>query len=99
MENKEGVGTGSNKCDHSDDSGSCVVTSDSGSKLDCPAEVMKDDDNDIYGKSESDELCPLKRRKTEENCGPDEAQNEENRGPKESKNEGPSSLVVVAVDD
>jgi len=79
LENKEGVDTGSNKYDHSDDSGSCVVTSDSGSKLDCPAEDRK---------SKSDELCPLKRRKTKENCGP-----------KESENEGPSSTIVVAVDD
>ncbi|XP_047168574.1 tRNA-dihydrouridine(47) synthase [NAD(P)(+)]-like isoform X1 [Vigna umbellata] len=94
LENKEGVDTGSNKCDHSDDSGSCVVTSDSGSKLDCPAEVMKDGENDIDGKSESDELCPLKRRKTEENCGPEEAQNEENCGPKESKNEGVTEKIV-----
>lgn len=99
MENKEGVDTGSNKCDHSDDSGSCVVTSDSGSKLECPAEVMKEDDNGIDGKCESDELCPLKRRKTEENCSPKEAANEENCGPMEAENEGHSSTVVVAVYD
>ncbi|TKY75455.1 tRNA-dihydrouridine(47) synthase of NAD(P)(+) [Spatholobus suberectus] len=37
---------------------------------------MKDDDNDIDGKSESDVLCPQKRRKTEENYGPNEAENE-----------------------
>ncbi|RDX71542.1 tRNA-dihydrouridine(47) synthase [NAD(P)(+)]-like protein, partial [Mucuna pruriens] len=76
MENKDGGDTGSNKCDHSDDSGSCVVTSDSGSKLECPAEVMNDDDNDIDGNSESDVLCPQKRRKTAENDGPKEAENE-----------------------
>ncbi|KAK7409786.1 hypothetical protein VNO78_00101 [Psophocarpus tetragonolobus] len=76
LENKDGDNTGSNKCDHSDDSGSCVVTSDSGSKLECPAEVMIDDDNDIDEKSESDVLCPQKRRKTAESCDPKEAENE-----------------------
>lgn len=77
MENKDGDDAGSIKCDHhSDDSGSCVVTSDSGSKLECSAEVIKDDDNDIDGKSVSDVLCPQKRRKTEENDGPNEAENE-----------------------
>lgn len=76
FENKNGGNTGPNKCDQSDDSGSCVVTSDSGSKLECPAEVMKDDDNDIDKKSDSDVLCPQKRRKTEENNGPKEAENE-----------------------
>ncbi|ESW07905.1 hypothetical protein PHAVU_009G002300 [Phaseolus vulgaris] len=94
LENKEGVDTGSNKCDHSDDSGSCVVTSDSGSKLECPAEVMKDDDNGIDGKCESDERCPLKRRKTEENCSPKEAANEENCGPMEAENEGVTEKIV-----
>ncbi|CAJ1973020.1 unnamed protein product [Sphenostylis stenocarpa] len=73
LENKDGVDAGSNKCDQSDGSGSCVV--------------RKDDDNDRDGKSESDELCPLKRRKTEECCNPKEAENEENCGPKEAENE------------
>lgn len=48
MENKDGGDTGSNKCDHYDYSGSCVVTSDSFSKLGCPKVVMKDDDNDKW---------------------------------------------------
>ncbi|KAK7352061.1 hypothetical protein VNO80_17477 [Phaseolus coccineus] len=93
LENKEGVDTGSNKCDHSVDSGSCVVTSDSGSKLECPAEVMKDDDNGIDGKCESDELC-LKRRKNEENCGSKEAAYEENCGPMKAENEGVTEKIV-----
>ncbi|RZC14382.1 tRNA-dihydrouridine(47) synthase [NAD(P)(+)]-like isoform C [Glycine soja] len=76
LENKDEGDTGSNKCDHSDYSGSCVVTSDSCCKLECPEEVMKDDDNDIDGKSESDVLCPQKRRKIAENCGPMDAENE-----------------------
>ncbi|KAG2400832.1 tRNA-dihydrouridine(47) synthase [Vigna angularis] len=65
LENKEGVDTGSNKCDHSDDSGSCVVTSDSGSKLDCPAERRKTEEN-----------CGPEEAQNEENCGPKESKNE-----------------------
>ncbi|KAJ1386326.1 Zinc finger, CCCH-type [Sesbania bispinosa] len=74
LEDKDGGGTGSNKCDQTDDNASCVVMPDSGSKLECSAEVIKDDDFD--GKSEPDVLCPQKRRKTEENDGPEETDNE-----------------------
>ncbi|KAL2346076.1 hypothetical protein Fmac_000076 [Flemingia macrophylla] len=75
FENKDGDDTGPNKCDQSYESGSCV-TSDSGSKLECPAEVIQDGDNDIDEKSESDVLCLQKRRKIEENHGPKEAEDE-----------------------
>ncbi|XP_027353940.1 tRNA-dihydrouridine(47) synthase [NAD(P)(+)]-like isoform X2 [Abrus precatorius] len=74
LESKDGDDSGSNKCIQSDDSGSCVVTSESGPKLECPAEAIKDDD--IDGNFKSDVLCPQKRRKTTENCGPHETENE-----------------------
>ncbi|XP_061368368.1 tRNA-dihydrouridine(47) synthase [NAD(P)(+)]-like [Gastrolobium bilobum] len=75
LENKDGGNTVSNKSDHSEDNGSCVVTSDSGSKLECSAEVIKDDESD--GKCESNALCPQKRRKTAENYGSGETENED----------------------
>ncbi|KAK7351897.1 hypothetical protein VNO77_11657 [Canavalia gladiata] len=74
LENKDTGNTGLNKCNHSDDSGACVVMSDLGSKLDCSTEIVNDDD--IDGKSESDVLCPQKRRKTAEHDCPKEAENE-----------------------
>ncbi|WJX42486.1 tRNA-dihydrouridine(47) synthase [NAD(P)(+)] [Trifolium repens] len=62
LENNDGV----DKCHLSDDDGSCGVDADPGSKLECSAEVKKDDG--ITRELESDIICPLKRRKTEENC-------------------------------
>ncbi|KAK7310590.1 hypothetical protein RJT34_08184 [Clitoria ternatea] len=69
LKNKDGSNPGSIKCDPSEDGVSCIVNSDSGPKLECSAEGnIKDDDKDV--KSECDELCPPKKRKTEENSGP-----------------------------
>ena len=70
LENKDGDNTASNKCDRSEDNGSCEVTSDTGSKLE---ETIKDEDDDR--KFDSDELCPQKRRKTAENYDPAESEN------------------------
>ncbi|XP_027190841.1 tRNA-dihydrouridine(47) synthase [NAD(P)(+)]-like isoform X2 [Cicer arietinum] len=60
LENKDD----DDKCHQSDDDGSCGVPPESGSKLECSEEVIKDDDNN--GELESDVLCPQKRRKTAE---------------------------------
>ncbi|XP_057436718.1 tRNA-dihydrouridine(47) synthase [NAD(P)(+)]-like isoform X2 [Lotus japonicus] len=75
LRNKDSGDTSSNKCVQSDDNGSCAVTSDLGSKLECSAEVDKDGDFD--GKLESGVICPQKRRKTAEDDGAGEIENED----------------------